>query len=94
VAFAVNSFHQWPDKDRALAEMTGVLKPGGDLLLSIRDFRTAGRFEPPGRGAETAKAAAEMLKALGLQVRLREIVHSPGRATLLVRGRKCGRADL
>jgi ubiquinone/menaquinone biosynthesis C-methylase UbiE len=97
VVFAVNSFHQWPDKDRALAEMTGVLKPGGDLMLSIRDFRTPGsfgdRFEPPGRGAETARTAAEMLKDLGLQVRQREIVHSPHRATLLVRGRKCGRAE-
>jgi ubiquinone/menaquinone biosynthesis C-methylase UbiE len=91
--FAVNSFHLWPDKARALAEMAGVLKPGGDLLLSIRDFRTEGRFEAPGKGAETAKAAAEMLKELGLQVRLREIAHSPRRATLLVRGRKCGRAE-
>jgi SAM-dependent methyltransferase len=110
--FAVNSFHLWPDQARALAEMAGVLKPGGDLLLSIRDFRTDGRFEapdspPPGvareargadarsasGGAETAKVAAEMLKDLGLQVRLREIVHSPRRATLLVRGRKCGRAE-
>ena len=90
--YAVNSFHLWPEKDRALAEMTGVLKPGGDLMLSIRDFRAEGRFEAPGKGAETAKAAAEMLKDLGLQVRLREIVHSPRRATLLVRGRKCGRA--
>ena len=93
VVFAVNSFHQWPDRERALAEMAGVLKPGGDLLLSIRDFQSAGRFEPPGRGAETARAAADMLKALGLQVRLREIVHSPARATLLVRGRKCGRTE-
>jgi len=93
LVFAVNSFHLWPDQERALAEIAGVLKPGGDLLLSIRDFRTGGRFEPPGKGAETAKAAAEMLKALGLQVRLREIVHSPRRATLLVRGRKCGRAE-
>jgi ubiquinone/menaquinone biosynthesis C-methylase UbiE len=97
MVFAVNSFHQWPDKERALAEMTGVLKPGGDLLLSIRNFRApyglSDRFEPPGRGAETAKAAAEMLKDLGLQVRLREIVHSPRRATLLVRGRKCGRTE-
>jgi SAM-dependent methyltransferase len=91
VVFAVNTFHQWPDKERALAEMAGVLKPGGDLMLSIRDFRTAGRFEPPGKGAETAALGSEMLKALGLQVRLREIVHTPARATLLVRGRKCGR---
>ncbi|WP_293371473.1 class I SAM-dependent methyltransferase [Phenylobacterium sp.] len=93
VVFAVNSFHQWPDQAGALAEMAGVLKPGGDLLLSIRDFRVAGRFEPPGNGADTAKIAAEMLKDLGLQVRLREVVHSPARATLLVRGRKCGRAE-
>jgi ubiquinone/menaquinone biosynthesis C-methylase UbiE len=93
LVFAVNSYHQWPDKERALAEMTGVLKPGGDLLLSIRDFRAEGRFEPPGKGAATAKTAADELKDLGLQVRLREIVHSPRRATLLVRGRKCGRAD-
>jgi 27-O-demethylrifamycin SV methyltransferase len=93
VVFAVNSFHQWQDKDRALAEMAGVLRPGGDLLLSIRDFRVEGGFEPPGKGAETASTAAEMLKVIGLQVRLREIVHSPRRATLLVRGRKCGRAD-
>ena len=93
VVYAVNSFHQWPDQAAALAEMAGVLKPGGDLLLSIRDFRVAGRFEPPGRGAETAEAATQMLKDLGLQVRLREIVHSPQRATLLVRGRKVGRAE-
>lgn len=93
VVFAVNSFHQWPDQERCLAEMAGVLKPGGDLLLSIRDFRTEGRFEPPGKGVATAKIAAEMLKALGLQVRQREILHSPRRATLLVRGRKCGRVD-
>ena len=93
IVFAVNSFHHWPDKDRALAEIAGVLKPGGDLLLSIRDFRTAGGFEAPGKGAETAKAAADMLRDVGLQVRLREVVHSPKRATLLVRGRKCGRAE-
>ena len=93
VVFAVNCFHQGPDQERCLAEMAGVLKPCGDLLLSIRDFRTEGRFEPPGKGAETARIAAEMLKALGLQVRQREIVHSPRRATLLVRGRKFGRSD-
>jgi len=90
VVFAVNSFHLWPDKERALAEIAGVLKPGGDLMLSIRNFRTEGRFEPPGKGAETARAASEMLRELGLQVRMGEVVHSPRRATLLVRGRKCG----
>ena len=91
LAFAVNSFHQWPDQEGALAEMMGVLKPAGDLVLSIRNFRTEGRFEPAGKGAETAQEAAEMMRELGLQVRVREIVHSPKRATFLVRGRKCGK---
>ena len=93
LVFAVNSYHQWPDKEGALAEMVGVLKPAGDLVLSIRDFRTEGRFEPAGKGAETAQLAAEQMRTLGLQVRLREIVHSPKRATFLVRGRKCGRPN-
>ena len=93
LVFAVNSYHQWPDKERALAEMVGVLKPAGDLVLSIRDFRTEGRFEPPGAGAASAQEAAEQMRALGLQVRVREIVHSPKRATFLVRGRKCGRPN-
>ena len=112
VVFAVNSFHQWRDKEGALAEMMGVLKPGGDILLSIRDFRVGGRFEPPDPpplgvarfargasarsalgGAATARAAVQMLRDLGLQVRQREIVHSANRVTLLVRGRKCGRAE-
>jgi ubiquinone/menaquinone biosynthesis C-methylase UbiE len=91
LVFAVNSYHQWPDKEGALAEMVGVLKPAGDLVLSIRDFRTEGRFEPPGAGAAAAQEAAEALRGLGLQVRMREIVHSPRRATFLVRGRKCGK---
>lgn len=89
--YAVNSYHQWPDKEDALAEMTGVLKPGGDLLLSIRDFRVEGRFEPAGNGAQTAKSAAELLREFGLQVRTREVTHSAKRATFLVRGRKSGR---
>jgi SAM-dependent methyltransferase len=93
LVFAVNSYHQWPDKERALAEIVGVLKPAGDLVLSIRNFRTEGRFEPAGKGAETAQEAAEQMRGLGLQVRVREIVHSPKRATFLVRGRKCGRPN-
>ncbi|MBS0360926.1 MAG: class I SAM-dependent methyltransferase [Proteobacteria bacterium] len=93
LVFAVNAFHQWPDQERALAEMAGVLKPGGDLVLSIRDFRVEGRFEPAGKGQQTARRAVDMLRELGLQVRQREIVHSPRRATFLVRGRKCGRFE-
>ncbi|MFL5295168.1 MAG: class I SAM-dependent methyltransferase [Phenylobacterium sp.] len=91
LVYAVNSFHLWPAKEDALAEVAGVLKPGGDVVLSIRDFRVGGRFEPPGKGAATAKAAADGLRNLGLQVRTREIPHSKQRATFLVRGRKAGR---
>ena len=91
LVYAVNSYHQWPDKEGALAEMVGVLKPAGDIVLSIRNFRTGGRFEPAGRGAATAQESADKLRELGLQVRIREIVHSPKRATFLVRGRKCGK---
>ncbi len=90
LVYAVNSYHLWPDKADALAEMTGVLRPGGDLMLSIRDFRTHGEFESPGVGATTAIEAAERMKDFGLQVRTREVVHSPKRATFLVRGRKPG----
>ena len=90
LVYAVNAYHQWPQKADALAEMTGVLRPGGDLMLSIRDFRTVGEFESPGAGATTAIEAAERMKEFGLQVRTREVVHSPKRATFLVRGRKPG----
>jgi ubiquinone/menaquinone biosynthesis C-methylase UbiE len=93
LVYAVNSYHLWPDREAALAEIAGVLKPGGDVVLSIRDFRVGGRFEPAGKGAETARQAAETLMAFGLSVRTREVAHSPRRATFLVRGRKAGRAD-
>jgi ubiquinone/menaquinone biosynthesis C-methylase UbiE len=88
LAYAVNAYHQWPDKPSALAEIVGVLKPGGELVLSIRDFRTNGRFEPAGQGARTAREAGPELEALGLAVTTREIVYSRKRATFLVRGRK------
>ncbi|MET0273724.1 MAG: methyltransferase domain-containing protein [Phenylobacterium sp.] len=88
LVYAVNSYHQWPDKPCALAEMVGVLKPGGEIVLSIRDFRTGGRFEPAGEGARTARAAVPQLEALGLTVETREVVHSRKRATFLVRGYK------
>jgi len=92
LVYAVNSYHLWPDREAALAEIAGVLKPGGDVVLSIRDFRTDGRFEAPGRGAASARHASETMQAFGLSVRTREVVHSPRRATFLVRGRKAGRS--
>ena len=92
LVFAVNSFHQWPDQERALAEMAGVLKPGGDLVLSIRDLRFEGRIGP-GKAQDTVRCGVDILRDLGLQVRQREIVHSHRRATFLVRGRKCGRLE-
>ncbi len=88
VALAVNSYHQWPSREDGLAEMAGVLKPGGELVLSIRDFRVEGRFEPAGRGQATAREAVPAMQALGLEVSTQEIIHSPERATYLVRGRK------
>lgn len=88
LVYAVNSYHQWPDKEAALAEIAGVLKPGGEVVLSIRDFRVDGRFEEPGAGEATAKAAQPLLEGLGFAVETKGVLHSPRRATYLVRGRR------
>jgi ubiquinone/menaquinone biosynthesis C-methylase UbiE len=88
LVYAVNSFHQWPDKEAALAEIAGVLKPGGEVVLSIRDFRAEGRFEPAGRGQSTAREAQPLMESLGFEVETTDVVHSPKRATYLVRGRR------
>jgi ubiquinone/menaquinone biosynthesis C-methylase UbiE len=88
LVYAVNSFHQWPDKEAALAEIAGVLKPGGEVVLSIRDFRTEGGFEPAGRGQSTAREAQPLMESLGFEVETTDVVHSPKRATYLVRGRR------
>jgi ubiquinone/menaquinone biosynthesis C-methylase UbiE len=93
LVYSINGFQEWPDAVAVLAEMTGVLKPGGDLVLSIRDLRADGGEEPAHVGAKFAQEAAEALRELALGVRVREIVHSSKRATFLVRGRKCGRAN-
>jgi SAM-dependent methyltransferase len=91
LVYAINGFQEWADAAGVLAEMAGVLRPHGDLVLSIRDLRVATACEPAYVGGKFAREAADLLRDLGLGVRLREIVHSPKRATFLVRGRKCGR---
>lgn len=88
LVYAVNSYHQWPDKEAALAEIAGVLKPGGEVVLSIRDFRAEGRFEPAGRGEATVREAGPLMESLGFEVETSGVVHSPQRATYLVRGRR------
>jgi ubiquinone/menaquinone biosynthesis C-methylase UbiE len=90
LVYAVNSYHQWPDKEAALAEIAGVLKPGGEVVLSIRDFRVEGGFEPPGQGAAAAREVEPLLAGFGFDVATSGVVHSPKRATYLVRGRKQG----
>ena len=71
-----------------LALIAGVLKPGGEVVLSIRDFRTEGRFEPAGKGQATAREAEPILESLGFEVATTGVLHSPKRATYLVRGRR------
>jgi ubiquinone/menaquinone biosynthesis C-methylase UbiE len=88
LVYAVNSYHQWPDKEAALAEIAGVLKPGGEVVLSIRDFRADGGFEPAGKGEATAREARPLMESLGFEVETTGVVHSPARATYLVRGRR------
>lgn len=33
-AFSINSLHHWPNQDQGLAEMSRVLKPGGQVLIA------------------------------------------------------------
>jgi ubiquinone/menaquinone biosynthesis C-methylase UbiE len=47
--FAVNSFHTWPDQQKALREIHRVLKVGGILLLPLRHKHPTRRWlVPPG----------------------------------------------
>ena len=95
--YAVNSFHLWPDQARALAEAHVSRSAEARRRSAAVDSQLPRGWPFRGRPArkrqETARMATEMLKDLGLQVRQREIDHSPARATQLVRGRKCGRAE-
>lgn len=88
LVYAVNSYHLWADKEAALAEIAGVLKTGGEVLLSIRNFLLDGGFEPAGRGEAGARAAEPMLERMGFSVETKGVLHSRRRATYLVRGKK------
>lgn len=88
VVYAINTVREWPDGPGALAEMAGVLRPGGVLVLSIRDFRIDGEAEARGEGGRTVCALVPELRRLGLPTEVEEIVHSEARTTFLIRARK------
>ncbi len=90
LVFAVNSFHQWPrqgtraGRDDRRAEARRRPRALDPRLPHRRALRTRRRRR------RRAQEAAGLLRDLGLQVRTREIVHSPKRATFLVRGESAG----
>lgn len=84
VVLAVNAWDDWADPLSVVAEACGVLKPGGELVLSVRDDRAAAA----GTAWEILGEARAMMRHVGLEVAVREIGHGPGLATYLVRGRK------
>ena len=44
VVFAINSWHHWPDHDRALQQITAMLEPGGKVCIAERTDRSHHRF--------------------------------------------------
>lgn len=62
IAWAIATFHHWPDRRAGLEELRRVLRPGGRLLLGERRLRRAGGhgLTPP-----AADDTAGLLRQLG-----------------------------
>lgn len=76
IAWAIATFHHWPDRRAGLDELRRVLRPGGRLLLGEKRLR-----RPDGHGLTTdgAEEAAELLRRLGY----RDVTVEHRRLTLL-----------
>lgn len=82
IAWAIATFHHWPDRRAGLEELRRVLRPGGRLLLGERRLRRAGGH---GLTRSDAEDTAGLLRQLGY----RAVTIEPRRllvATMLVIG--------
>lgn len=86
VAFAVNSFHQWPDQAAALEQLRLVLRPGGRAVLSIRVLKRDGGFESRAAGEQATAAAERGLIRAGFDGVSRTDVDLGDRLAVLVEG--------
>jgi ubiquinone/menaquinone biosynthesis C-methylase UbiE len=67
ICFAVNNFQQWPDQARSVAEIMRVLKPGGQVCLSIRVPKRDTSIETVRHTRKTVACAYELLQSLGFE---------------------------
>ena len=81
---ALHSFQFWPAPERAITEIARTLKPGGRLVLVLRDHGT----RPPGwlpnslsRSVNETEAVIDLITQAGMTVERRERV---GRSPLLI----------